>query len=275
MRRARAGSVLATAILVLASFFMVFPIYLALLNALKSEGAMLRDLLAFPKVLDFGNFTKSIRLTEFPLRVANTLFVSAIGIGGIVFAGSAAGYKLARTPGRLSAILFGVFVSSMLIPFHSIMVSLTKLAGAIHVQGSLAGLGLIYVGLGAPMAIFLFHGFSRSIPREIEEAAVIDGCGEFGVYARVALPMLGPAVATVVVLNSLWIWNDYLLPLLMLTDAEDHTLVVSVSMFFGQYTNEWALILATLSLALLPALALYLAAQRWIVEGIAEGALKG
>jgi raffinose/stachyose/melibiose transport system permease protein len=276
MRRRRSlGSLTALAILVAAALFMAFPVYMALLNSFKTEGAMLRDALAFPAAFDLGNYAESIRLTRFPLRALNTLTVALIGVGGILAFGSLAGYKLARTPGKLSALLFGVFVSSMLIPFHSIMIPLTKLAARLRLQGSLSGLGVIYVGLGVPMAIFLFHGFTKTIPREIEEAAVIDGCGELGVFARISLPMMQPVAVSVIVLNALWIWNDYLLPLLMLTDPDKHTLVVSVSMFFGQYTNEWSLILATLSLALLPAFAIYVAAQKQIVSGIADGALKG
>lgn len=274
-KRLSPGDVATVAILVAASAFMVFPIYMAVLNSFKTEGAMLRDALAIPSKPELRNYADSIRLTRFPLRVLNTLEVAGIGIAGIALLGAAAGYKLARTPGKLSALIFGLFVSSMLIPFHSIMIPLTKLAASLHLQGSLSGLGVIYIGLGAPMAVFIFHGFAKSIPREVEEAAIIDGCGEFAVFARIALPMMRPAMSTVVVLNALWIWNDYLLPLLMLTDPDKHTLIVSVSMFFGQYTNDWPSILATLTLALVPALAMYLAAQKQIVSGISEGALKG
>lgn len=274
-RRPTIAGAASIALLVAASLFMAFPVYMAVLNSFKDEGAMLRDTLALPSRLGLENYAESIRLTRFPLRVLNTLVVACIGTLGIALLGAAAGYKLARTPGRLSALIYGVFVSSMLIPFHSIMIPLTKLAGTLRLQGSLAGLGAIYIGLGVPMAIFIFAGFAKGIPLEIEEASVIDGCGELGVFARIALPMMKPALSTVIVLNALWIWNDYLLPLLMLTDPDRQTLIVSVSMFFGQYTNEWAPILATLTLALLPAVAIYLAAQKQIVSGISEGALKG
>jgi raffinose/stachyose/melibiose transport system permease protein len=274
-KRITLGTIASIAALVLASLFMAFPIYMAVLNSFKTEGAMLRNALSLPGRLELVNYSESIRLTRFPLRVLNTLVVAFLGTGGIALLGSAAGYKLARTPGKLSSLIYGVFVSSMLIPFHSIMIPLTKLAGTLHLQGSLVGLSGIYVGLGVPMAIFIFAGFAKGIPREIEEAAVIDGCSELGVFSRVSLPMMRPAMSTVIVLNALWIWNDYLLPLLMLTNPDKHTLIVSVSMFFGQYTNEWSSILATLTLALLPALAIYLTAQKQIVSGISEGALKG
>lgn len=126
------------------------------------------------------------------------------------------------------------------------------------------------------MAIFLYHGFVKSIPRDLDEAAVIDGCGEFRLFFAVILPLLLPVTATVAILNALWMWNDFLLPLLMLTDSASYTLLLSTNMLFGQYgNNDWSAILASLVLALLPVVLLYLLLQKYILNGIADGAIKG
>jgi raffinose/stachyose/melibiose transport system permease protein len=256
--------------------FTLFPILMALLNSLKTDGALLTSILALPEKIEWGNYVRAYKKTAYLSSLFNTVLIAAVGLSGIVLFGSLAGYKLSRTSGKLSALIFALFVLSMLIPFHSIMITLNRVSRLLHVQGSRIGLGLIYIGLGVPLAVFLFHGFVKSIPRELEEAAIIDGCGDFGVFFRVVFPLLRPIIATVVILNTLWIWNDFLLPLLMLTDSDTYTLLLSTNMLFGEYNNnEWSAILAALIMAMLPVVVLYLLLQKHIVNGISDGALKG
>lgn len=272
----RAGSALILLVLLTGAVVMLVPIYLALLNSLKTDGALLNNLWSMPAHLEWRNYTSVFRQIQFLRSLWNTVVVTVIGVSGIIALAATAGYKLARTPGRLSSFLFGLFVLSMLIPFHSIMITLTRIARDLRVQGGVIGLGLIYMGLGVSMAIFLYHGFVKAIPRELDEAARIDGCGEFRLFFRVIFPLLLPITATVAILNTLWIWNDFLLPLLMLTDSEHYTLLLSTNMLFGEYgNNEWSAILAALVLAMLPVILLYLLLQKYILKGIADGALKG
>lgn len=262
--------------LLIAASFTLLPIGMGVLNSLKSQRDMMNDILSIPSKLEFGNYADAYAKIEFMRSLGNTLTVAGVGLLGIIVCASLAGYKLSRTPGKLSALLFGAFVLSMLIPFHSIMISLTIIADRLQIQGSTVGLGLIYVGLGVPMAIFLYHGFVKTIPRELDEAAVIDGCGELRLYASVIFPLLLPITATVAILNLLWMWNDFLLPLLMITRMKDYTLLLSTNMLFGQYgNNDWSAILASLVLAMLPVIVFYLLLQRYILNGIAEGAIKG
>ncbi|HEX7713034.1 MAG TPA: carbohydrate ABC transporter permease [Bacillota bacterium] len=256
--------------------FALFPIYMALLNSLKTQGEMLTDILAFPSHLAFTNYAEAFRKTNFLHSLLNTIFVVVIGVTGMIIFSSMAGYKLSRTPGWLSRFLFGLFVMSMLIPFHSIMITLTKIARDLSIQGSAPGLGLIYIGLGCPMAIFMYHGFVKSIPRELDEAALIDGCGELRLFFSVVFPLLRPITATIAILNTLWIWNDFLLPQLMLTDFDQYTLLLSTNALFGEYgNNDWSAILATLIMAILPVIMIYLVLQKYIMKGIVEGAIKG
>lgn len=270
----RAGSALVLAILIVAAIFTLFPIYMGVLNSLKTEGEMLNDILAFPSRLQFGNFADAFEKTDYMRSLRNTLTIAVVGLTGIILFASMAGYKMSRTPGKLSGFLFATFVLSMLIPFHSIMITLVKISKALAVQGSTFGLGFIYIGLGVSMAIFLYHGFVKSVPRELDEAAVVDGCGEVRLFFVVIFPLLLPVTATIAILNLLWMWNDFLLPLLMLTDSNDYTLLLSTNMLFGEYNNDWAAILASLVLAMLPVIALYILLQKYILNGIADGAVK-
>jgi raffinose/stachyose/melibiose transport system permease protein len=163
----------------------------------------------------------------------------------------------------------------MLIPFHSIMISLVRIARVTNLQGSLVGLGIIYIGLGVPMAIFLYTGFIRSIPIELDEAARIDGCSDLRLFFSIIFPQLKPITVTIIITNALWMWNDFLLPLLMLPNSKNYTLLLSTNMLFGQYgNNDWPAILSVLIMAMLPAVVFYMILQKSILKGISEGALK-
>lgn len=260
--RRRISSVIIILVLLAGAVITLFPIYMGVLNSLKTEGDMMNNILAIPRQLEFGNYSDAFEKTNFLRSLGNTVVVAVIGLTGIILFSSMAGYKLSRTPGRLSTFLFNLFVLSMLIPFHSIMISLNRISMKLAVQGSTVGLGLIYIGLGVSMAIFLYHGFVKSIPRDLDEAAVIDGCGELRLFTTIIFPLLLPITTTVAILNLLWMWNDFLLPLLMLTDADQYTLLLSTNMLFGQYgNNDWSAILSSLVLTMLPVVVLYLLLQ--------------
>jgi len=269
------GSIIVLLILIIAAVFTLFPIYMAVLNSLKTDGEMLNHILAFPTNLTFANYSDAYQKIDFLRSFWNTIVITVIGVTGIILFASMAGYKMSRTPGKLSQFFFAFFVLSSLIPFHSIMITLVKISKELHVQGSTYGLGLIYIGLGVALAIFLYHGFVKSIPRDLDEAAVMDGCGELRLFFVIILPLLLPITATVAILNALWMWNDFLLPLLMLTDSDYYTLLISTNMLFGEYNNDWSAILASLVLTMLPILLVYLLLQKYILSGIAEGAIKG
>ena len=271
----RVGSAIILFFLLAGAVVMLFPIYMGLLNSVKTQSEMLTNILSFPAHIQFANYPNAFAKIHFVRRLLNTLQIVIIGLFGIIVCASLAGYKLSRTKGKVSAFLFSLFILSMLIPFHSIMITLVKITKDLSIQGSIYGLGLIYIGLGVSMAIFLYHGFVKSIPRDLDEAAVIDGCGELKLFYRVIFPLLLPVTATIAILNLLWMWNDFLLPLLVLTDSKQYTLLLSTNMLFGEYSNDWSNILSALVLAMLPAVIFYLVLQKYILNGIAEGAIKG
>ncbi len=271
----RAGSSLIFLFLFVGTILTLFPIYMGLLNSVKTQSEMLTSILSFPTDFQFVNYSSAFIKINFMKSLWNTIQIAVVGLVGIIVFGSLAGYKLSRTKGKLSAFIFGLFIFSTLIPFHSIMITLVKVTRELHIQGSIYGLGLIYIGLGVSLAIFLYHGFVKSIPRDLDEAAVIDGCGEFKLFFTVIFPLLLPVTATIAILNLLWMWNDFLLPLLILTDSDHYTLLLSTNMLFGEYSNDWSNILASLVLAMLPIITFYLFLQKYILGGIADGAVKG
>lgn len=271
----RTFSLLNIVILILMGSIVVFPLYMVLINSFKSIDQIFNSVLSLPTSISFENYRTAFAQTNLLQSVFNSLMLTVIGVVGIVTFGAMAGYKLARTPGKLSKIILLVFMSSMFIPFHSIMITLTRFANTIGIQGSIPGLSLIYIGLGVSMAIFLTIGFVSTIPVELEEAAEMDGATEGQIFRKIIIPLLSPILTTISILNMLWIWNDFLLPLLMLTDINDYTLVLSVNTLFGEYNNDWPSILAALVITTIPLIIVYIIMQKNIIAGISEGAVKG
>ncbi|SEC28832.1 carbohydrate ABC transporter permease [Paenibacillus sp. GP183] len=271
----RLYSVLSWIVLGVLAVYFLFPIYMALINSFKSQAEIYKFVLKLPSSLNFKNYVDAFTKGNLLKAGLNTVIVTVTGIVGIIACSSLAGYKLSRTRGRLSGAIFTLFVASMLIPFQTIMVTLTKMARDLKLQGSPLGLGIVCAGLGVNMAIFLYHGFVKGIPRELDESASIDGCGEWRAYFTIIFPLLLPITFTIIVLNLLWLWNDFLLPLLLLNDYHAYTLVLAINMFFGKYTSDWPLILASLVISSVPIIVIFAVFQRWIIQGITEGAVKG
>ncbi|RED65519.1 carbohydrate ABC transporter permease [Cohnella lupini] len=274
-KRSLIPSSLIVLLLIIVTIFFMFPIVLAVVNSLKSQGEMFKSVIAWPKALQWENYKYVLTEVHILRSLYNTFIITILSIVGIIFCGALAGYKLSRTPGKVSAFIFFLFLSSMLIPFYSIMFSLIQVASGLHIQGSVYRLPLIYIGLGVNFAIFLYHGFVKSIPRELEESAQMDGCGQLKTFTRIIFPLLLPITMTIVILDILWVWNDFMLPLIMITDYKSYTLVLLASTFFSEYSTEWSYILSILVLTSLPVILVYLVFQKYIVQGIADGAIKG
>ncbi len=203
------------------------------------------------------------------------MIITLFSITGIVITSSMAAYALVRNNWKISWIIFLLFTFSMVVPFQAIMVPLVETAKGFGINNSLFGLIIIYIGLGSPMAIFMYHGFIKSIPKEIEESASIDGAGPFTIFFRIVFPLLTPITATIVILNVLWIWNDFLLPLIILQSKELRTIQLAQYSFFGAYRKEYGLALASLVTSAFPVVLFYLVMQKYIIKGITSGAIKG
>ncbi len=263
------------AALTLAALFTLFPLLMALMNSVKTNGQLLTDVVGLPQGIHFDNYVRTWNKMHYLRSLGNNLYLTVVSVSLIVLLSALAGWRLCRTRTRLSGLLFSLFVFSMLIPFSSIMIPLYRVVLALKLKNSLLGLSFVYTGLGVSMAIFLYHGFVKGIPLELEEAAAIDGCNMRQTFFQIVMPMLTPITATIVITNALWIWNDFLLPLVVISKNEQYTLLLSTNTLFGQYSSDWTAILSALILAAVPVILFYAFFQRRILEGIADGAVKG
>ncbi|RAV10594.1 carbohydrate ABC transporter permease [Paenibacillus contaminans] len=258
----------------LALLFLV-PFYFVLVNSFKSFGDLLSNSASLPKTLQLDNYTRVWSIMNYPKAFVNSFMITVLSNVGLVVISSMAAYRLVRHPSRLNNLLFACFVAAMVIPFQSIMIPLVRVADQLGLMNSIPGLVICYFGFGVSLNLFLYHGFMKSIPREVEESAVVDGCTPYGVFWRIVFPLLKPMSVTIVLLNSLWIWNDFLLPLLVLNGPELRTIPLATYSFFGQYTKQWDLALAALVLGVTPIVLFFLAMQKHIIEGITAGSVKG
>lgn len=264
------GITVFTALIALIFFF---PVLMAVINSFKTQGEILASAVALPMVPTLANYAAVIEATDFVKVFFNSCLVTGGGIVLNLLVSALAGYALARWRSKWANILTLLFLSSMFVPFHTIMIALLTTARDLKLTGHIWGLILIYCGLQCPIPIFLIKGFVHSVPRELEEAAMIDGCGAVRLFLSIVLPMLKPILATVSVLNVLWIWNDYLLPYLIL--GKPLTIPLSQMYFYGQYNQQWHLIMAGFVVSTIPVVIFFLFMQKYIINGIASGAVKG
>jgi raffinose/stachyose/melibiose transport system permease protein len=240
-----------------------------LIQLLKSTGSFQNISENFIK-----NYGSSWKLTKFPIVFLNTLLITVFSVLGIILISSMAAYALVRTENKLSWIIFLFFTFAMVVPFQVIMFPMVKVAKIFGVAGSIPGIVLIYMAVGCPMAIFMYHGFIKGIPMELEESAALDGAGRFRTFFSVVLPLLTPITSTIAILDVLWIWNDFLLPLIILTKK---VVTVQLAQYYtrGAYSRDFGMELASLVLAVLPVIIFYMFMQRYIIKGVIAGAVKG
>lgn len=262
-------------VMVIIALIFLAPFYFLLVNSVKSLGDIMVDAANWPTAFHFDNYSKAWEMTRFPEAFANSVIITVISNLIIAMLSAMAAYRMVRSNTRFNQIVFMLFVSAMVIPFQSIMIPLLQVINFLGVNNSIVGLILSYLGLGIPLSVFLFHGFVKGIPLEIEEAATVDGASPFRVFARIVLPMLKPMMVTVIILNCLWVWNDYLLPSLILQSPELRTIPLATFAFFGQYSKQWDMALPALVLGITPIIIFFLSLQKYIVEGVAAGSVKG
>lgn len=265
----------------IAAIFTLFPMYIMIINSFKGRDQIFTDTLGLPKSLDFSYYIKAIETMKFDRALINSLLVTVISIALIIVCSSMAAWALARSKARIANIILYVFVVTMLVPFQSVMIPLMQYmsnwkieAINFHMIDSFYGLIFMYIGFGSSLSIFLYHGFIKGIPISLEEAAMIDGCNKFQVFWRIVFPSLKPINVTVAILNVIWIWNDYLLPSLVLRNPDLRTIPLSTFYFFGEFTIQWNLAMAGLVLTIIPVVIFYLFSQRYIIKGVMAGAVK-
>lgn len=279
MRRKHKKHIIKTWILSIAALAVgivfVSPLYLVFVNSVKTVREIYLSPLGRPVEISWNNFGRVMEKIDFGQALKNSLFFVVFGVAGLLVICSMAAYRLARHRTRVNKFVYLLLVSSILVPFQTVMIPLIKIIASIGLYNTRIGVLLAYYGYGIPFAVFLFYGFLSSIPREIEEAALIDGGSLFQVYRCIILPLLKPICVTVAVLDVLWIYNDFLLPFVLISDNELRTLPLVMYTFFTAYERPWDLAMASLTMVLTPAIIMFVILQKQITGGIVSGAVKG
>lgn len=259
----------------------LFPIYIMIINSFKGRAQIFTDTIGLPESLDFTYYINAIRKMDFLRAFCNSLIITVISILFIIIFSSMAAWVLVRSKSRLSKFIFFLLVATMLIPFQAVMIPLMQYMSIWQIKAinfsmidTHYGLIFMYIGFGTSLSVFLYHGFIKGVPVSLEEAAMIDGCNKFQTFWRIVFPMLKPISVTVAILNVIWMWNDYLLPSLVLRSPRLRTIPLSTFYFFGEFTIQWNLAMAGLVLTIIPVIIFYILSQRYIIKGVIEGAIK-
>ena len=275
-KRRRRNTIILVIVLTVISLIFIYPVFLMFLNSFKPFGEVVSDPIALPKAPTLENYTYVINKIHYLSLFMNNVIITVIGIVGIVVFSSMAAYILDRRRNVYTKIVYTLLITPMLIPFQTIMITLLKAMSVIHLDLSRVGLGIQYWGFGIPMATFIFYNFMKTIPKELDESAKIDGASTFRGFISVIFPLLKPVTFTVIVIDVMWIWNDFLLPLLMVNSSnKTKTLVLASYTFVGQMNTKWQYAMTAMVLTVLPSIIVFIFLQKYIVEGVVAGAVKG
>lgn len=266
-------------VLCVAVFVFLVPIFFVVMNSFKGKLFISDNPFAFPTTETFSGFTNyvnGIEKTGFFGAFGWSCFITVFSVLAILLFTSMTAYFIIRVKSRVTSALYYMFVFSMIVPFQMVMFTMTKLANMFKLNNPL-GMVLLYLGFGAGLSVFMFCGFVKTIPIEIEEAAMIDGCNPLQTFFGVVMPILKPTAITVSILNAMWIWNDYLLPYLVIgLSTKYKTIPVVVQYLVGSYgAKDMGAMMALLVLAIIPIIIFYLVCQKYIIAGVAAGAVKG
>lgn len=275
-KRRRRNTIILIVVLTVISLIFIYPVFLMFLNSFKPFGEVVSDPIALPKAPTIENYTYVIDKIHYLSLFVNNVVITVTGIVGIVAFSSLAAYILDRRRNTYTKIVHTLLITPMLIPFQTIMITLLKAMNVIHLDQSRIGLGIQYWGFGIPMATFIFFNFMKTIPTELDESARIDGASTFRGFVSVIFPLLKPVTFTVIVIDVMWIWNDFLLPLLMVNSSDKtKTLVLASYTFVGQMNTKWQYAMTAMVLTVLPSIIVFIFLQKYIVEGVVAGAVKG
>lgn len=274
------GSKILTIFFILLCLFWIIPIFEVLINAFKTNSAVSLEAFALPNSETFAgiqNFINGMNAGNYPFlkSIGYSLLITVVSVVLILLFTSMSAWYIARVNSRFSKIFYYLCLFSMIVPFQMVMFTLTFTADRLNLNTPYT-IPIIYLGFGAGLAIFMFVGFVKSLPLEIEEAAAIDGCGPVRTYFSVVLPMLKPTLISVGILETMWVWNDYLLPYLVLDRTKYMTIPIHVQYLKGSYGSvDLGATMAVILLSIIPIIIVYLFCQKHIIKGVAAGAVKG
>ena len=275
--RSRSQDVLPFILLVILAVLYLAPILIVFMNSFKGRFFIADTPFAFPTAQTFiglKNYISGLEKTGFLSAFGYSLFITVFSVSAIVLFTSMTAWCITRVKSRLSSFIYYLIIFSMIVPFQMVMFTMSKMANLLHLDNPV-GIIVIYLGFGAGLSVFVFSGFIKSIPLEIEEAAAMDGCNPIQTFFLVVFPILRPVMITVAILNTMWIWNDYLLPYLVI-GSNYRTIPIAVQYLQGGYgSRDMGASMAMLVLAILPIIIFYLFLQKYIIRGVVAGAVKG
>lgn len=280
LSKQRRGKMILTVVMSVVCVIYVMPVFTVLLNSFKLNTFVKTDTFALPTGemwAGFSNFAKGMTFGNYPFvnSVLYSIVITILSTALILIGTTMAAWYITRVDSTLCRALYYLCVFSMVVPFQMVMFTLSKTADSLRLNTPLT-IPIVYLGFGAGLAIFMFVGFVKSIPLEIEEAAAMDGCGPVRIFFNVVLPMLQPTMISVAILEIMWVWNDYLLPALVLDINEYRTIPIHIQYLKGSYgTVDLGATMALIFMSILPVIIFYLTCQKYIIEGVAAGAVKG
>ncbi len=271
------AGIIMTIVLILLSLLFLFPVILVFINSLKNKLYISESPFSLPlheMSAGFENFTGGIEKTGFLTAAGNSAFITVFSVLAILLFTSMTAWWITRVKSKFTSAIYYLFVFAMIVPFQMVMFTLSKVTDSLSLNTPI-GIIPVYVGFGAGLCVFMFSGFIKSIPISLEEAAMIDGCNPIQTFFLIVFPVLKPTVITVAILQTMWIWNDYLLPKLVLS-SDYQTIPIAVQYLRGGYGSiDMGALMAMLVLAIVPIIVFYLTCQKYIIKGIAAGAVKG
>ncbi len=275
----RKNSLLLTIIFAVISIFWVYPIFVILFNSLKNNRSIsTTDVFNLPTAKSFtglANYVQSITGMDFLKSFWYSTVISVTSVVLIMLCCSMAAWYIVRVNSRFAKVFYYLCIFSMVVPFQMVMFTLANTADRLHLNTPY-NICIIYLGFGAGLAVFMFTGFVKSIPLEIEEAALIDGCSPLQTYFRILIPILKPTIISTAILELMWVWNDYLLPTLVLDIKKYRTIPMAIQYFRGSYgTVDMGAMMASIMIDIVPIIVIYLICQKYIIEGVVAGAVKG
>ena len=280
LSKQRRGKTVLSVLMAVVCIIYVMPVFTVLLNSFKRNTFVKTDTFALPTGemwAGFSNFTKGMTFGNYPFvnSVFYSVVITILSTALILIGTTMAAWYIARVDSKFCRVLYYLCVFSMVVPFQMVMFTLSKTADSLRLNTPLT-IPIVYLGFGAGLAIFMFVGFVKSIPLEIEEAAAMDGCGPVRIFFNVVLPMLQSTMISVAILEIMWVWNDYLLPVLVLDINEYRTIPIHIQYLKGSYgTVDLGATMALIFMSILPVIIFYLTCQKYIIEGVAAGAVKG
>ena len=267
-----------TVLFTVISLAWIFPIVLVIVNSFKQKAYISRNAFSIPTGKAFAgleNYTRGLETTNFFASFGWTLLITVGSVALILVCTSMCAWWIVRVNNWAAKLLYTLFLFNMIVPFQMVMFTLSKLADMLKLNTPW-GLCFVYLGFGAGLAVFMFTGFMKSVPMEIEEAAMIDGCNPIQIFFKVVFPILKPTMISTAILETMWVWNDYLLPTLVLDIKKYRTIPMAIQYFRGGYGRvELAPMMACIIIAIIPIIILYMTCQKYIIEGVVAGAVKG